>query len=442
MRVRLAYGHSGLDVTLADELRVEVVEKQPVPPLADADAALRRAIDHPIGTEPLREIARGRRDAVIVVSDLTRPVPNAALLPPLLDALGAGGLPPERVAIQVATGLHRPNTASELDTMLGTEIARTLRIVQHDARDDDAHADLGRTRGGLPIHIDRFFLGRDLRIITGLIEPHLMAGYSGGRKAVCPGLASVETIRVAHGPAMLEARVGPGIVEGNPLHEALVEVLQRVGVDFMVNVALDRERRIAGVFCGHPEGAHREGMAFVEEESMVSLDAPPDLVIVSAGGFPLDATFYQAIKGVSAAASIVRPGGVILLCANLAEGVGSASFEKLIRACASPEAFEARLGDDDFFAIDQWMVQHLCQARRRARVLLYSDGLPAEVTRELLVEPVVSPEAGIERALSALPRDPRVAVIPQGPYVLATVGGEKRPLGTPAALTPLNAAGQ
>ena len=434
MHVRIAYGRGDLDLELPDALDVRRVEKQSVEPLADPAATLAAALESPIDASPLRELARGRRDAVIVVSDRTRPVPNALILPPILDALRAGGLPPDRVSLEVATGLHRPNSPAELDEMLGTEIARSLRIVQHDARDADSHVDLGRTTRGIPILIDRYFLERDLKVITGLIEPHLMAGYSGGRKAVCPGLAAVATVREAHGPAMLEAQVGPGIVQGNPLHEDLLEVLRRVGVDFLVNAALDRERRVAGLFCGDAERAHAAGMDFVERESLVALDEPADLVIASAGGDPLDATFYQSIKGVSTAAGIVRPGGVILLCASLSEGIGSASFEKLLRETRSPEHFELRLADDRFFAVDQWMVQHLCQARRRARVLLYTDGLPVEAAGELLVEAVPTPQAGIERALAGLGTAPRVAVVPQGPYVLATVRGEKRPLGHGNAL--------
>jgi nickel-dependent lactate racemase len=256
-----------------------------------------------------------------------------------------------------------------------------------------------------------------------------MAGYSGGRKAVCPGLAAVATIRAAHGPALLEGRVGPGLVEGNPLHEALLEVLARAGGDFLVDVALDRRRRIAGVFAGDPVAAHARGMAFVEGESLASLEAPADLVIASAGGHPLDATFYQAIKGISAASQIVRSGGVILLLAALSEGIGSPSFEKLLRETESPEAFELRLEDDAFFAVDQWMVQHLCQARRRAHVIVCTDGLAPGAAGELLVETASDPAQAVERALALAGPRPRVAVLPQGPYVLATVRGRKRPLG-------------
>jgi len=433
MQVRLAYGEGEIPVAIPDGHAVHVLEKRSVPALADPRAALRAGLERPTATPPLHELARGRRDAVIVVSDVTRPVPNALLLPPILDALRAGGLPAEAVTIQVATGLHRPNTPGELDGMLGSEIARSLRIVQHDARDAAAHRDLGRTSSGIPILIDRFYLERDLRILTGLIEPHLMAGYSGGRKALCPGLAAVDTVRVAHGPALLEGHIGPGIVVGNPLHADLLEVLRSVGADFLVNVALDRHRNVAGVFCGHPERAHEEGMEFVAEESRVRLSEPADLVITSGGGAPLDATFYQAIKGIAAASAIVEQGGAILLCAALSEGVGSASFEKLLRACASVEDFERRLDDPAFFAVDQWMVQHLCQARRRARVLVYSDALPAAALAELLVEPATSPAAGVCAALERLGPRPRIAVLPQGPYVLATVGDTLRPLGGPAA---------
>ena len=263
-----------------------------------------------------------------------------------------------------------------------------------------------------------------------------MAGYSGGRKAVCPGLAAVETIRIAHGATMLEGRIGPGLVAGNPLHAQLLEVVRRVGVHFCVNVALDRERRIAAIHCGDVERSHERAMAFARAESLVSLDEPADLVVTSGGGDPLDATFYQSIKGVSTASGIVKQGGAILLCAALGEGLGSPSFEALLRETASVEDFERRLADEGRFAVDQWMVQHLCQARRRARVLLYTDGLPQASASGLLVEAVGSPAEGIERALAGAPARPQVAVLPQGPYVLATVRGQTRPLGRGTAIGP------
>jgi len=228
---------------------------------------------------------------------------------------------------------------------------------------------------------------------------------------------------------MLEGRIGPGLVAGNPLHAQLLEVARRVGVHFCVNVALDRDRRIAAIHCGDLERSHERAMEFVAAESLVSLDEPADLVVTSGGGDPLDGTFYQALKGVATASGIVRPGGAILLCAALGEGVGSPSFEALLRETASAEEFERRLEDESRFAVDQWMVQTLCQARRRARLLLFTDGLPLATASELLVDAVRSPAEGVARALAAAPARPRVAVLPQGPYVLATLRGAKRPLG-------------
>jgi len=438
METEVAYGAGRLSLRIPEHgtAAVEILEKVPVPPLRDPVAALREALVAPAGAPPLAELARGRRDAMVVVPDITRPAPSRLLLPPLLDALAAGGIGRPAVTVLVATGLHRPCTADELDRMLGPELARGLRVLQHDGRDADAHADLGRTRAGLPIRIDRRFCEADLRIVTGLVEPHLMAGYSGGRKGVCPGLAAAETIRVAHGPAMLEAHVGPGILDGNPLHDALLEVARTVGVHFSVDVALDRERRVAGVFAGDVEAAHAEAVRFVAAESRVSLDAPVDLAVVSGGGAPLDATLYQSIKGVCTAMGVVRPGSAILLCAALSEGIGSASFEKCLRESGGPDAFEACLRDPGFFAIDQWMVQHLCQARRRARLLLYTDGVPPEALDPRFVEPVPSPEDGVARALAQIGPGARVAILPQGPYVLATVRGATPPLGEGAPYPP------
>jgi lactate racemase len=429
VRVELAYGRGTLAIDLPPAAHVDVLEKLPIAPLADPARELERALVEPIGAPALETLARGRRDAVIVVSDRTRPVPNALLLRPILAALERAGLPRERIAVLVATGLHRAATPAELDEILGPELARSLHVVQHDARDPSAHARLGISRRGIPMEIDRFYLGRDLRILTGLIEPHLMAGYSGGRKAICPGLASAAAIRVAHGARLLEGRIGPGLLDGNPLHEDFTEIALRAGADFIVNVALDRHRAVAGVFCGELRAAFERGAAFVEAECSASLAAPADLVITSAGGDPLDASFYQAIKGIAAASALVKPGGDILLCASLSEGVGSPSFEQILEGCASPEEFERKLADPAYFAIDQWMVQHLCQAWRRARVWLYTDGLPRARVERLLVQAVDDPREAIERALADAGPRARVAVLPQGPYVLATLRGEKRPLG-------------
>ena len=429
MELRLDYGRDGLTVLLPDTLRVSVVEPSKGAPLADPAGAVDEALAHPIGAATLAEIARGRRDAVVVISDKTRPVPNGLVLPPILRTLDAAGIARERIEILIATGLHRANTPAELVEMTSAEIVERYRFRNHVARNADEHQHLGRTARGTEIWLDRGFLAADLRVVTGLIEPHLMAGYSGGRKGVAPGLAGVETLRSAHGPLMLEDNVGPGIIDGNPFHEDLLEIARRAHVDFLVDVSIDRARRLTGVFAGDIERAHAAGMQAVERVVRVDLDAPADIVITSAGGYPLDDTFYQAIKGLTGALNVVRRGGTIILAAALTEGIGSADFQELLRGTRGNDDFMARITSPGFFRIDQWMVQHLCQVLRKAEVILVTGGLTPETVNGLLVTPAASVEEALGRALARHGNAARVAVLPQGPYVLGTVRGRKLALG-------------
>ena len=429
MDIRLDYGRTGLQLRLPDGVAVSVAAPTEATPAADPAAAVAQALRGPIGARPLAELARGRRDAVIVISDKTRPVPNALVLPPILRTLEDAGIDRSRIEILVATGLHRPNTLAELVEMTSPELVARYRFRNHLARSADRHVHLGHTQRGTEIWLDRGFMETDLKIVTGLIEPHLMAGYSGGRKAVAPGLAGVETMRSAHGPTMLESHLGPGIIDGNPFHEDLLEIVRRVRVDFMVNVAIDRARRLTGVFAGDIERAHDVGMRAVEHDVRVDLDRPADVVITSAGGYPLDATFYQSIKGLVGALNVVRRGGTIILAAALSEGIGSDDFQQLLRSTRGNDDYMARIMSPGFFRIDQWMVQHLCQVLRKAEVLVVTDGLPADALRGLLVMPAPTVAAALAQALARHGSHAHVAVLPQGPYVLATVRGRKLSLG-------------
>lgn len=429
MQVRLDYGRSGLTVELPDDLDVTIVEPAKGVPVADPPAAVAAALAAPIGGRPLREMARGRKNAAVVISDKTRPVPYGIVLPPLLATLEAAGIAREQIEIIVATGLHRANTADELVAMTSPDIVARYRIRNHVARNPDEHVHLGRTSGGTEIWVDRGFVEADLKVVTGLIEPHLMAGFSGGRKAVVPGLAGVDTMRTVHGAAMLEAHLGPGIVDGNPFHADLLEIARRVGVDFMCDVTINRRRQLTGVFAGDIEIAHAAGMAFVEHEVRVDLPEAVDIVVTSAGGFPLDDTYYQSIKGLVASLNIVRRGGTIILAAAISEGIGSEEFQRLLAGTSGNDDFMARITAPGFFNIDQWMVQHLCQVRRKADVILVSEGLTPDTVPGLLATPAASIEEALARARQKCSHAPRIAVLPQGPYVLATVRGRKLSLG-------------
>ena len=422
MRIKLAYGKDGLEVELPDAASIEVLQMRPLPPLSDPRRAVKEALTSPIGTVPLADMARGRRSACVVISDITRPVPNELILPPILGTLEENGIPRDRITILVATGIHRPNEGQELISMVGEEIVRTYRIVNHRARTPEEMSSLGRTSGGVPILVNSTFLAADLRIATGLIEPHVVAGYSGGRKAICPGVSSLETVKVLHGPDILEApQCVEGVLEHNPFHEAALEIARKARVDLIINVAMDEGRRITGVFAGDLEEAHQAGVAFVERQVKAEIPEPVDVVVTTSAGYPLDLTYYQAIKGMTAALPILKPGGTIILAAECAEGIGGPEFTKLILETDSPEAFMEKVRRPGFFVIDQWMVEELCKALRKGKVFLYSDGMAAEHLHKLLVEPVPSVEEGTRRALQMYGKHARMAVIPKGPYVLAAV---------------------
>ena len=430
MEVRLDYGRTGLTVTLPDDVGVSVLEPQKGTPLQDPSGAVAEAVAHPIATKPLAELARGRRDATVVISDKTRPIPYGIVLPPVLSAIEAGGIPRERIEILVATGLHRANTPDELAAMTSPDIVARYRFRNHVARDAAQHVHLGRTARGTELWIDRGYVDADLKVVTGLIEPHLMAGYSGGRKAVAPGCAGVDTMRSLHGAAMLEAEIGPGLIEDNPFHAELVGIARRVGVDFLCDVTIDRARRLTGVYAGDLEEAHAAGVRAVDGHVRAEVDRAADVVITSAAGFPLDDTYYQSIKGMVAALNVVRRGGTIILAAAITEGIGSEEFQRLLAETATPDDFMARITGPGFFTVDQWMLQHLCQVRRKAEVIVVSHGLATQPPTNLLATLAPTVEDALARCRAKYGPRPHVAVMPEGPYVLPTVRGRKLALGT------------
>ncbi len=429
MQIHLRYGRRGLDVAMPDRNVRHVLRMNALPVLPDPAGAVREALLHPIASPPLAEIATGRRDAVIVVSDITRPVPNALLLPPLLETLGQAGLPPEQVTILVATGLHRGNTDEELAEMLGPQvIASGCRIVNHVARDPESHADLGRTSRGLPVHVDRRYVEADLKILTGLIEPHLMAGYSGGRKAICPGLCSVRTVMSWHSAEMLdpdEARAGN--LWHNPVHEQALEVADlangggpesaRTSV-FLLNVVLNEARQPTGVFVGDMRRAHLAGMELAERQTKVVLAEPVDIVVTTAAGYPLDLTFYQGVKGMVGALPIVKPGGTVIVAQENAEGLGGPEFAELILGQSSLDDLMAQAFAGTLCSIDLWQLQEMHKVCRQATIISVSS-LPADLQRELFVVPAETVEAAVTQALAVHGPDASIAVIPEGPYVLA-----------------------
>jgi len=423
MRVQLDYGKTGLDVELPDDRVAGLLQTQDAEPLTDPQAAIRAAIADPIGTPPLSELARGKQTACIVVCDITRPVPNKQILPELLSTIEQAGVPREGITILVATGLHRPNEGDELVELVGADVAENYRCENHHGKVRDEHTYLGTTERGVPAWIDTRYIEAELKITTGLIEPHLMAGYSGGRKLICPGIAALETVKIWHGPDFLEhPKADQGFLEGNPVHEENTLIAKLAGCDFIVNVTLDKDRQVTSVVAGDMEEAFMAGVSFIEKHVKAPLPEAVDVVVTCSAGYPLDTTFYQTVKGLTGALPIVKQGGTIVIAASLTEGIGSPEFQSLFDDNASLEIFMERILGKDYFVMDQWQLEELAKVRRKAKVKFVTDGLPAETINRLFVESAATVEEAVASSLAEYGPDAQVAVIPQGPYVMPTIG--------------------
>lgn len=422
MQITLDYGRIGLQVTLPDQGVVGPLAIRPAAPLAEPEKAIAETLANPIGSKPLAELARGRKNACILVCDITRPVPNKLILPPLLRTLEQQGIARKDILILNATGLHRPNEGAELEEMVGKDIAANYRIENHHGKVLEEHDYLGMTPNEVPVYLDSRYVRADLKITTGLIEPHLMAGYSGGRKVICPGIAALETVKVWHGPRFLEhPNADCGIVAGNPVHEENTRIALMAGCDFIVNVCLDGQRRITWVGAGDMIKAWEEGVRFVENVVKVPVAEPMDMVVTSCAGYPLDTTWYQAVKGLTGALPIVKKGGTIIMAASLSEGLGSPEFQRLMKENPDLKVFKQRIMSKDYFVMDQWQLEELAKVLERCRVKVYSDGVSPEVLRGCFVEPVASIEQAMADSLREYGPKARMAVIPKGPYVLPYV---------------------
>lgn len=419
MKTHFSFGKNGIDVSVPVTFPCQVIRSRCAPALDDLAAALDAALDCPIGCAPLSALAEGKKSAAISVCDITRPAPNRLTLPPLLRRLHDVGIPVEGVTILIATGLHRPATKEEIDIIVGPEIAAAYRVVSHEARALAEHRWLGTTGRGTPVHIDERFMAADLHITLGFVEQHLMLGFSGGRKLIAPGLAAQETIKVIHSPKfMREPLAKEGSIANNPLHAELLEIARMARHDFILDVALTQERRIAGVFAGDPVKAHAAGVEFVETTSLQRISEPVDVAISSAAGYPLDLTFYQAIKGITAAQHIVKPGGRILIVAECAEGVGSGEFARKLKTLTGFEKFLEEIRDSPV-EVDQWQLERLALTALKFQLFFYVPGVAKSDLGFLSERAFVRWGEALAAVLDGLPVGARVALVPEGPYTFA-----------------------
>ena len=422
MRVELPYGRELLPLDVPDT--ATVLRPHAVEALRDAPGAVLHSLRAPIAGTPLRERVRAGQKVALVVSDITRPVPNELLLRPVLAELAAAGVSDADVTIVNGTGLHRVNNDAELREMLGAEIASRYRIVQHVARDRSTLTEVGRSKG-VPVELCTTYVEADVRIVTGFVEPHLFAGYSGGPKGIMPGVAGADIVMSNHGaPNLAHPRARWGVTHGNPVWEEINAATAMCPPHFLINVTLDSARNVSGVFAGDLAPAHEAAVAQARAQYLVSVPRPFDIVVTTNMGYPADTTLYQAVKGMSVAAEGVRDGGAILLVAGCEEGIGSDDYAEGLRAAESPAALLERILHTEEPRHDQWQIQCQAMVQAKARVLVKSL-LPDAHARAAHVDPVNDASAALQALIQQAQQQGRegsVLVLPFGQLTVPVVG--------------------
>ncbi len=417
MRVNLLYGQRHKVIELPNE-RTMVIQPKQAHALPDEESAIRQALQNPTCSLPLRELVSPDDTVAIVFSDITRPMPNDRVLPVLLDELNQ--IPKDQIVLINALGTHRANTHNELTDLLGPEIVSQYQVVQHDCYDGNGLTELGITSRGSKILVNSLFLNSTVKILTGLIEPHLFAGFSGGPKAVLPGIAGADTIFSNHGSDMIaDPKSNFAHTKGNPIWEEMLEVALHTKPTFILNITLTDDRQISGVFAGDLQLAHQKGVKFLKRTALVAVDDLYDIAITTAGGYPLDISMYQSVKGIKVASGIVRDGGAILLFSECLEGLPEyGEFGEIMRLSETPEDLLAMVHSHGFSMQDQWDAQIHAQICKRLALHIYSEGLTDSEIRQVFGNPSRDAEKTLEALLKEYGPNAQIAVLPSGPLAV------------------------
>ena len=417
MLVTLAYGRTGLPVEFPDD-RTTVIEPTYLDGLPDQTGAVQEAVERPLGTAPLRDLVGAGQTVAISICDITRPMPSATVLPVVFEALAH--VPTDQIAILIASGTHRATTRDEQVEMLGTAIVDRYRIVVHDAFDDAQLMPLGKVEDRIPVWLSRAWMEADVRITTGFVEPHFFAGFSGGPKMVAPGLAGFKTIMRLHNAEMIRHQDARwGVTEGNPIHDGMRRVAALSGVDFSVDVAINRDHQITHVAAGELFAVHRAVSTVVKRTAMQVFTRPFEVVVTTNSGYPLDQNLYQTVKGLSAAAQVVRPGGVILCASECSDGFPDhGEYLQLLTQRDNAEELLAMINAPGHNRHDQWEVQVQAQIQQRAEVMFKTDGLSADQVRSAHLTPIDDVGAATRDALERFGPEARVCVLPEGPQTI------------------------
>lgn len=419
MKIDLAYGRSGLSISLPHE-NVEIIRPNFVPGVRDEVAAICEGLRYPIGSDPLASLVKPGDTVVIVHTDITRATPNSRLLPVLLQELELSGIRRSDITLLNGLGTHRPQTEQELRAMLGDSIVDNYRCIQHDCFDEKNLISIGATSFGNPVRINRSYLQTDVKILTGFIEPHFFAGFSGGPKAVLPSLAGIESVFSNHGYKMIShPKATWGITYGNPIWEEMLEVALMTEPSFLLNITLNSEKEITGVFAGDLVASHKEGCEFVKESAMVGVDAQFDIVITTNSGYPLDQNLYQSVKGLSAAKQIIKKNGTIILAAACEDGLPDhGGYADLLIDGGSPDGILEMVSQKNFSAHDQWQVQIQAQILKYADIFIYSDGLSKRQIESALFWHSEKIESTVNNLIKKYGPGARICVLPEGPFTI------------------------
>lgn len=420
MEVKLRYGRTGLDVNIPGNL-VALIEPMHQPALEDARAAFQQAVGDPLGTAPLHKLINADDTVAIVIPDITRPLPSHLLLPWLLETINH--VPDRNIVIVNGTASHRPNSADELVSMVGSDVYRRINVVNHNAYDKAECIEVAEPDDGPPLMMNRHYVQASKRILMGFIEPHLMAGFSGGYKAIFPGITDIDSIMHYHRASVIgDARSTWGEIEDNPTQMQVRSKGQLCAADFCINVTLNPQQQITNYFCGDVIAAHDQGCAYVKANAMVGCRQEFPIVLTTNAGFPLDQNLYQSVKGMSAAAKIVKKGGLIISAAQCQEGFPQhGNFKALMHDYDSPKELLNAINAPGFSLYDQWEAQVLAMIQLHARVALYSD-IPDDEVRRAFITPTHDIEALIEAELDDIGTDAAIAVLADGfmavPYIM------------------------
>lgn len=432
MQVSLAYGQTRLAVDLPDAVTT-VVEPAYQPAAADPARLLREAVRNPVAGKPLREIVRPGQTVAISLCDGTRPQPRQLMIPAVLEELD-GIVGQDDVVLLVATGTHRGNTDAELRAMLGDELVDTVRVVNHDCRDTADLVWRGHYGNGVPVWLNREWVAADVRITTGFVEPHFFAGFSGGPKLVAPGLAALETVLTLHDAT----RIGHpdatwGVIDGNPVHDDVRAIAAGTGVDFAFDVVLNRDQQIVQAFAGEMFAMHAAACAAAKRVAMRPVPAPYDVVVTTNSGYPLDQNLYQAVKGMSAAATVVKAGGLIVCAAECRDGFpGHGSYRQVLASRPSPRALLDAIESADTVTPDQWQVQIQARIQCHAEVVMHTGYLSDEELHTAHLSQTDDITGTVADALAKAGPDARVCVLPEGPQTIPYLAPADDPTGSPA----------